>query len=75
MADLGRFSVRLLNQANLVETAWNRAQRFQHPIYDCVYLAPAEEQGVPLLTADDLFVTKVASVFPLAHLLPGMATN
>jgi hypothetical protein len=35
----------------------------------------AEEQGVPLVTADDVFVTKVAAFFPRAQLLPGMAKS
>jgi predicted nucleic acid-binding protein len=74
-ADLGRFSVRLHDQASLMEAAWNMALRFQHPVYDCVYLALAEEQGVPLVTADDVFVTKVGAFFPRAHLLPGMAKS
>ncbi len=75
MADLGRFSVRLHDQASLMEPAWNMALRFQHPVYDCIYLALAEEQGVPLVTADDVFVTKVAALFPRAQLLAGMAKS
>jgi predicted nucleic acid-binding protein len=69
MADLGRFSVRLH------EPAWNMALRFQHPVSDCIYLALAAQQGVPLVTADDVFVTKVAPVFPRAQLLPGMSKS
>ena len=73
--DLEDYSVRLFDQARLMEQSWNIALAFQHAVYDCVYLALAEQLGAPLVTADRTFVEKVQPAFPRARLLAGMETN
>lgn len=37
------------------------AVRVGYPLYDCVYLALAEELGLPLITADEAFCRKAAA--------------
>ncbi len=73
--DLEDYSVRLFDQARLMEQSWNIAFAFQHPVYDCVYLALAEQLGIPLVTADRIFVERVQAAFPRAQLLAGMEAN
>ena len=36
----------------LLAAALDIAIRLEHPVYDCLYLALAREQGVSLITAD-----------------------
>jgi predicted nucleic acid-binding protein len=36
------------------------AHELDHPVYDCFYLALAEREGAPLVTADTRLVAKVA---------------
>ncbi len=73
--DLQEMSLRLFENAPMMEPAWNIALAFQHSIYDCIYLALAEQLGVPLVTADDAFLRKVKPKFPRIQLLPGMEVN
>ena len=73
--DLEDYSLRLFDQAGLMEQSWNIALTFQHAVYDCVYLALAEQLGAPLVTADDTFIGKVRQAFPRARLLAGMEAN
>lgn len=47
--------------ASLVENALALARRFDHPVYDCVYLACAQQQGTKLVTADQKFVAHLKS--------------
>ena len=42
----------LLPSAPLVRRAVELAQDLDHPVYDCLYLAAAEEAGAPLVTDD-----------------------
>ena len=74
-SDLQEMSVRLFDGTPLMEQAWNIALSYQHAVYDCIYLALAEQLGTRLVTADDTFVKKVKKAFPRAHLLPGLKDN
>lgn len=42
--------------APLMPRAFELARRLNHPVYDCVYLALAEELDRPLVTADERLV-------------------
>jgi predicted nucleic acid-binding protein len=42
------------------------ARKLDHPVYDCLYLALAEAEGAPLVTADRRFL-------PLARRTAGIA--
>jgi predicted nucleic acid-binding protein len=41
----------------LAERALELANQLRHPIYDCFYLALAERERAPLITADDRLLT------------------
>ena len=50
----------LTNDSELAARALEIACDLQHPIYDCFYLAEAENRGETLVTADKRFLHKVA---------------
>jgi predicted nucleic acid-binding protein len=45
------------------------ALELAHPIYDCLYLALAKRQNVPLVTADLAFVERARAQHPNIHAL------
>lgn len=49
---LGELVTRLVPIADLVERAAQMSRSLNHPIYDCFYLALAEREQLPLVTAD-----------------------
>jgi predicted nucleic acid-binding protein len=52
--------VDLIDERQAVPRALAMSRLLAHPIYDCVYLALAEIEGTPLITADIKFAEKVA---------------
>ena len=52
MEDLPLFFARLHPSGNLVRSALRLAVNLKHSVYDCLYLALAEREGLPLVTAD-----------------------
>lgn len=46
----------------LVPRAFELARRLDHPVYDCLYLALAEQRDATLVTADKRFGTAAASL-------------
>jgi predicted nucleic acid-binding protein len=44
----------------LLERALRLAGELRHPVYDCIYLALAEERKMPLVTADERLARVVA---------------
>jgi predicted nucleic acid-binding protein len=52
MAALRRAPVRLVPDESLAEMALELALELAHPVYDCLYLALAEDERVPLVTDD-----------------------
>jgi predicted nucleic acid-binding protein len=61
VALIGRPLVRLVAMPPLARRASDLAQELDHPVYDCFYLALAEREGVPLVTADNRLISKVAA--------------
>lgn len=60
LADLGRY-IRTIDETPFMARSLRLAIELGHPVYDCVYLALAEEMGDELLTADGRFLRAVAS--------------
>jgi len=59
LAALPQWFEALVPSARLHETAFDMACALEHPVYDCQYLALAENEGAQLVTADRAFVKKV----------------
>lgn len=58
-ADVGKGLIELHAMAPLASRACTMALDLDHPIYDCFYLALADREGVPLVTADHHFLDKL----------------
>jgi|SRR5271157_3826597 len=59
----------LLPIEGLVQRALELAIDSRHPVYDCLYVALAEELSSELVTADERLYRAFARNFPLVHLL------
>lgn len=55
LEDLPRFFSRFYDSSLLVAEALSLAFRLRHSVYDCVYLALAEQENCRLVTADEAF--------------------
>ena len=64
---LSDFFSRIIANAHLIVEAFELAKRIDHSVYDCVYLACAQQQGAKLVTADKKFVERVRGA-GLGHL-------
>src|SRR5215218_3580806 len=51
----------IVRSTDLIRDAWRIAEALDHSVYDCLYLACAEQRGVKLVTADDRFRDKARS--------------
>ena len=49
---------------DLLATTARIAQKLDHPVYDCLYLACAEATGSMLVTADRRFANKIVDGYP-----------
>ena len=58
-AELPLCVARLEHLAPLATSVAQAARQLDHPVYDCFYLALADREGVPLVTADTRLATKV----------------
>lgn len=45
---------------SLIARSLNLAQQFKHPVYDCIYLALAEQEAGTVITADKKFFGQIA---------------
>ena len=61
LADTLRRFVQTLDEVPLIGRAIGMATMLEHSVYDCVYLALAEQLGRELVTADAKFLNKVAA--------------
>ena len=57
-------AVVLHHSAELVMKAAALAVQIDHPVYDCVYLACAEAEAAPLVTADDRLSQRAGEAYP-----------
>lgn len=64
--------VTFADDADLAPRALEIATLLDHPIYDCLYLALAEREGEPVVTADARFARNVAGS-DFAALLVGLS--
>jgi len=48
-----------LDDSHYIARALEIAVELSHPAYDCLYLAAAEANGMPLVTADSRFIRKL----------------
>jgi predicted nucleic acid-binding protein len=67
---LARVEIDLMPMRPYLEAAVGLAAALDHPAYDCVYLALAEAENIPFVTADRSFLNKARrhgwrSVIPL----------
>jgi predicted nucleic acid-binding protein len=56
---LPQFFAGLLNVDDLIDSALQNACRYQHPIYDFIYLEAARRRDTQMLTADQKFLAKI----------------
>lgn len=61
---LARADIDLMPMRPLMETATRIAVLLDHPAYDCVYLALAEAEDTPFVTADERLLRKVRQGVP-----------
>lgn len=58
LALLTKIEVQVFDTKPLMPTALPLAMQLNHPAYDCFYLALAEQQSAPLITADKRLFTR-----------------
>jgi predicted nucleic acid-binding protein len=68
---LPEFFQGVVSGASLMEDALGLARRLDHPVYDCVYLACAQQRGAKLITADTKFVSHLKET-GFGHLASGL---
>ena len=77
--ELARFQdvIVLRSSRDLVAHASTIAIALDHPVYDCLYLACAEAEGVPLITADTKLqrVASTRSTVHVWHILDAQASE
>jgi len=57
---LARADIELMPMRPYLEAATRMSIELDHPAYDCVYIALAEAEGIPFVTADERLLRKVA---------------
>jgi predicted nucleic acid-binding protein len=58
LRDSPRYFSELIDPGELLDRAFAIATAHGHPVYDCLYLALAEQRSIPVVTADRRFHTK-----------------
>lgn len=52
----------LVEDRSLIRAAQRLSSENNHPVYDCLYIALARQEGVPLITADGKLVRKLGGL-------------
>lgn len=60
----------IVDETSLAGRALEIARELQHPVYDCIYLAMAEQRGELLVTADMKFLRKLEGTNYAAKCIP-----
>lgn len=71
--DLRRSPLNLVRDSELLIEAQGLANDFDHPIYDCLYLALALRKDVPVITADVRFARLASRFAMIAGSVVGIA--
>lgn len=74
LATLPRWFDTLAPSAELYEGAFRIACALRHPVYDCLYLMLAEREEMPLVSADEAFVSRVLDS-RWAHLVESLSAS
>jgi predicted nucleic acid-binding protein len=61
---------RLVPLEELIRPAAALTRRLDHPIYDCLYLALADSEGVPVVTADQRLLAAVSGTSLAGRVMP-----
>jgi predicted nucleic acid-binding protein len=61
---------RLVPLEGLIRPAAALTRRLDHPIYDCLYLALADSEGVPVVTADQRLLAAVSGTSMAGRVMP-----
>lgn len=61
----------IVSSSELAQRAFALAVQFNHPVYDCLYLALAERESITLIT-DDAKLRTVAKKAKLAHFVQAL---
>jgi predicted nucleic acid-binding protein len=61
---------RLVPLEGLIRPAAALTRRLDHPIYDCLYLALADSEGVPVVTADQRLLAAVSGTSLAGRVMP-----
>jgi predicted nucleic acid-binding protein len=70
---LANFGIEFVSRDPEIARVLELAVALDHPAYDCFYLAAAEKQGVPLVTADERLVRAVRSTASSSTVLMGIS--
>jgi predicted nucleic acid-binding protein len=74
-ADLRDDAVQIVPDEDILMQAVELSVKLRHPLQDCLYLAVAERQCIPLITADEPFLAKAGHHYPEIHLLTKWRMN
>lgn len=56
---IGGAGIDIVSGQDLIQHAFDIANELAHPVYDCIYLALALDEDLPLVTADARFLMRV----------------
>jgi predicted nucleic acid-binding protein len=72
---LSEGGVVLIPEAELLHEAIDLSTKLKHPLFDCMYLAAAQQLEAPILTADRPFFDRVKPAYKKISMLAGCENN